>query len=380
MYKTVPIDFVVASDLPDVRKYRGLSDSAFDIDCPFCGGRRKLHVHRGKNVFRCNKCGESGNALTLHSLLTKETSRERALADLRKRFSGLEPDLQVAYMSPVEEEQARIADIDMRDYVNRSLLEKLTLSRRHHDDLIRRGFSEKQIKELGYKSIPSSAVKAKQIAVEVLEGGLLFQYGDYPGFYMDDDQMPMFAYRRTGGYLIPVKTLDGKISAFQIRNDPFPENTAQEYAERYHKYSWLSSGERKTGCSLTGCENIHFAGDWTHPHEAVCLTEGALKADVAAAISGNPFIGLTGVNNISQLEKNLNRLSGSGLKAVFICVDMDYRDKPTVAKALDNIRKIILRCGIKAVTVTWDPEYKGIDDYLLAWKEKTHERMHRLAC
>ena len=376
MCKTVPIDFVVASDLPDAAKYRGLTDSAFDIDCPFCGGHRKLHVHRVKNVFRCNKCGESGNALTLHSLLTKESCRERALADLQKRFNGLTPDLQIAYLSPVKEEPVRIADIQMRDYVNKALLEKLTLSRRHHDDLIRRGFTEGQIKELGYKSVPSSAAKAKRIAADVLEGGFLFKYGNYPGFYVNEDGSPMFAYRRTGGYLIPVKTLDGKISAFQIRNDPLPENTAQEYVDRYHKYSWLSSVEKKTGCPLTGCENIHFAGDWGASHEAVCLTEGALKADVAAVMSGNPFIGLTGVNNVSQLEKNLNKLSGSGLKVVFICVDMDYRDKPTVAKALTNIKAIILRCGLKPITVTWNPEYKGIDDYLYAWKRKIDVRKH----
>ena len=48
---------------------------------------------------------------------------------------------------------------------------------------------------------------------------------------------------------------------------------------------------------------------------------------------------------------------------------MDYRDKPQVAKALENIKRIIESCGLKYNMLVWPEEYKGIDDYLLSRKK-----------
>lgn len=373
----IPISFVVDSDLPNAKKFKGPNRHSFDMDCPFCDGDRKMNVNTTKNVFRCNRCGQSGNALTLHTLLTKENDRKKALKDLKRRYDGLESSLKVAYSVPEETEpETPIASIGFRDYVYSSLLKELTLSERHHADLIKRGFTEEQIVALGYKSAPETDKQAAEIAEKALEGGFLFKYGNYPGFYLGDDHKPMFVRRRTGGYFIPVKTLEGEISGFQERNDPLPENTPKKWRDRYHKYSWVSSGDKETGSSVSGCENIHFAGDWSINHKVVYLTEGALKADLASVLSGRPFIGLTGVNNLSQLKGNLDKLKKRGLEEIEICVDMDYRDKPAVAKALNNIREIILSCGLKYHTRTWSSEYKGIDDYLYAMKKEKEESKH----
>ena len=113
----------------------------------------------------------------------------------------------------------------------------------------------------------------------------------------------------------------------------------------YKKYSWYSSSEKDTGCGVSGCENIHFAGDWSTIPKACCITEGILKSDIAAYLSGKPFIGLVGVNNVGQLVKVLTYLAERGLESVYIYVDMDYRDKREVQKALDNIKKKINQSG-----------------------------------
>ena len=96
------------------------------------------------------------------------------------------------------------------------------------------------------------------------------------------------------------------------------------------------------------------------------LTEGALKADVASALSGKPFMGITGVNNISQLGSELSYLHGYGARKVNVSLDMDYREKTEVKKAMEKIIEIIKKEGYEYHVVTWDETYKGVDDYLLA--------------
>jgi hypothetical protein len=44
---------------------------------------------------------------------------------------------------------------------------------------------------------------------------------------------------------------------------------------------------------------------------------------------------------------------------------MDYREKKQVADALNNIEEIVSGTGLKYKVETWNPAYKGYDDYLL---------------
>jgi len=65
------------------------------------------------------------------------------------------------------------------------------------------------------------------------------------------------------------------------------------------------------------------------------------------------------------------------LKKVVIAVDMDYRDKPQVANALENIKEIISGVGLDYETFNWDPKYKGIDDYFLAVLQRRQEKQSK---
>ena len=66
------IDAVMELDRPDIRRYQKTGTSA-DYDCPFCGGKRKLHLDFTKNAFRCNVCHEENHAqgglIQLHCML-----------------------------------------------------------------------------------------------------------------------------------------------------------------------------------------------------------------------------------------------------------------------------------------------------------------------
>ena len=63
--------------------------------------------------------------------------------------------------------------------------------------------------------------------------------------------------------------------------------------------------------------------------------------------------------------------------------DMDKQVNHRVKEALIKIKGILNECGIETKNCTWDPWYKGIDDYLLVknWKkeeQKSHEREGKL--
>ena len=88
------------------------------------------------------------------------------------------------------------------------------------------------------------------------------------------------------------------------------------------------------------------------------------------------MLGLVGVYNTEGLAEELYKLKtwGPGLQKVVIAVDMDYRDKPQVADALENIKEIISGVGLKYEMFNWNPKYKGIDDYFLAIYNRRQEK------
>lgn len=352
------IDFVVSSDLGSLPGFnpRKASGSSYDIDCPFCGGKRKMNINTAKNVAKCNKCGcgNGYNAITLHAALTGLSNKE-SYADLQNRWNGLDSEVKLSFESKVTESLGLVpCDIAIRDKVYRRLLERLSLSTKHEQDLVRRGLTHVQITEGMYKSVPCTGFHTLAYDAVYESGAIKMLSGHknwgIPGFTDIDNPSKIALRGRKSGYFVPVKTMDGYISGMQIRYDALPDNASQEEKDSYKKYSWYSSSEKETGCTVTGCENIHFAGDWSTIPEDINLTEGVLKADVAAALSEKPFLGLVGVNNMKQLEKVLSRLMMLGAKHVNLYIDMDYKEKKEVAAALLGIKKEINKVGDHSFT------------------------------
>lgn len=347
------IDFTIKVDLPNEKRHRAPGGS-YDINCPFCGGKRKFNVNPRKNVARCNKCsGDTGyNTVTLHEELAGFSSPKEAYKDLLRRWNGLSSDEQVEIRKKKEASEAVKeiipAPIEIRDTVYRRLLSKLDLSKKHREDLIKRGLTDEEIEKGMYKTVPICGLHS--LAAYSIQGIKFAKNQGVPGFVDVNNPKKVLLRARKNGYFVPVLTKEGKISGMQIRYDNLKDTASDKEREMYKKYSWYSSSERDTGCGVSGCENIHFAGDWSIVPKECCLTEGVLKADIAAYLSGQPYIGLVGVNNVGQLEKTLSSLSEQGLASVYIYVDMDYRSKHEVKKALDNIKKKINKSGKHSFT------------------------------
>ena len=240
--------------------------------------------------------------------------------------------------------------------------EVLTLHPEHRERLRGRGLSDGWIDAQRYRSAPRSLAE-REAAAEYLAPLLNEFGGGIPGFYFDRGRWRM-AYCAPG-FLVPARDECGRIRALALRADE-PRDGA--------KYVWLSTnpeakndhGRRKYPRGASSGAPAHFANRhllWTA--EELTVTEGTLKADVVAALSGLPVVGIAGVNNARGLAKRL-RANLPLLRRVNVAFDKDVFDKPHVAEALE---RLITQFEAERFTVrvrTWPGEAKGLDDYLLS--------------
>lgn len=340
-------------------------------NCPLCGDTRgKMNLNLEKNQFRCNYCGEGGGAIELyarvHGISNSAAYREiceilygNANPKEYKVLSRKKPKLDL----PTNSELASVYD---RNQTYEMMLSMLNLTDKHLDDLIKRGLSLEQIEKNGYRSTP--AYGFEQIAKILSEKGCVI--AGVPGFYEKTPDVWSINFKSScSGILIPYRTISGLIQAFQIRLDnPFTDEKG-----RKTKYIWLSSVDEEKGTSSKS--PAHFVGN-PCDEQAVFVTEGALKADIASALSGRTFIAVAGTGCITSLKEPFEILKRNGITKVYEALDMDKTVNVNVSKAAKKLTGMINEFGFKTKTTKWSwdknkpDENKGIDDMLLAKEKK----------
>jgi hypothetical protein len=248
--------------------------------------------------------------------------------------------------------QADIKPLSERHAVYYDMLQMLELSAEHWQQLIGRGLNDDIIAHNMYKTMPIPY--SKQYSALMYQLSKTHDLSGVPGFYLRNGQWHMITKK---GLLIPVCDQYGYIQGLQIRlND-----------ESKRKYRWFSSNHYDHGTRIQPW--IHVA-KWTGS-STVYVTEGALKAEVAAFFMGDVcIVGLAGVHCINGFSELLKEL---GMQEVIEAFDMDKLTNPYVADALQSLKKIVIRQGIKYRSATWHPSYKGIDDFQFALWRRSNE-------
>lgn len=312
-----------------------------EAKCPFCDDSSfHLSLNTIKNVFRCNRCKETGGMLQLYAKIFNVTTKEAYQALQEKLPSAFQ------YSTPKNNTHVTVhptKSVEERHAVYKRLLELLSLSDLHLRNFKKRGLPLDAIQKNGYRSIPLLP-EVRQSIIRKLKFD--FSLSGIPGFYTTNEGIwDMYC---KSGILIPVKNAESKIQGLQLRLD----DTSNR------KYRWLSSNYFQNGSKAEPW--IHVTGNIEST--SAYITEGPLKADVASYLSsGRLFIAIPGINCIEKLSEVLKSM---GIIRVAEALDMDKLVKPEVSKAVDNIRDIIQACGIEYVPFQWDSRYKGIDDYL----------------
>lgn len=126
-------------------------------------------------------------------------------------------------------------------------------------------------------------------------------------------------------------------------------------------YRWLSSRNLPNGTRSYSW--VHVTGDRTR--KRAFLTEGPLKGDVASFLAKDAlFICIGGVNALHGLTDTIREL---GVHEVVEAMDMGQMTNSNVRNAILAMRKEVQKIpGIRYAKYTWNPAYKGVDDYLLS--------------
>ena len=373
------------------------------VDCPFCNDRRgKMNVNYERNVWRCNYCDRHGGMLALYAECrnTTNSAAYREICDAiqagdiswESSGTGREPTIPLVSTVPLvpmvptapmgecaagtnpaapwgakealprEIPQPQPADPQEVHKTYFSLLEMLVLRPVHREHLRsgKRGLSDGQIERFGFKSTPPFYL-CRTLAEKLLAKGCTLE--GVPGFYQDEYGCWTARFNSVNsGILIPCNGIDGMIRGFQILLDTPLRNEDDPPGKKGAKYIWLSSSGKKSG--TTSGSPVHFVGD--PAARTVYVTEGILKADIAHCLMNRSFAAVAGVNNVHHLGELFARLKRNGTELIVEAYDMDKFQNAMVMKGVSKVYLLARQNGLECRSLTWDPGYKGIDDWQLA--------------
>lgn len=334
-------------------------------DCPLCSDRRgKLCINLTKNVWCSNCCGEHGGMLALYAKVYRigNSTACREICDALLT-GGFSPEYKSEQWNrgKVATPQSELAPVPVIHQTFSALLSILTLTPGHRRHLqVKRGLTDEQIDSFGFKSTPPPYL-CRSLTARLIKQGCTVQ--GVPGFYLDDSGVwTVKFYQRTAGILIPYRGVDGMIRGLQIRLDRPIRHDDDPPDKKGAKYLWLASTNKPQGVSSGS--PIHFVGDPCS--RVVYVTEGALKADVAHALMGRTFAATGGAGCISQLDDLFRFLSNNGTEEIIEAEDMDKYSNQGVQKGASALYQLAKSHGMKCRRLTWNPNYKGIDDWQLA--------------
>ena len=326
---------------------RTLRRTEGEASCPFCGdrgvGKHHLSLNTDTDQYRCNLCGAHGNSVSLYARLKGMSNKEAYLELVEETKVYPMPQT-----PPPQTQERQPAALQQRHAAYSDMLDHLTLLDRHGENLLERGLSEERIRENGYKSMPETERGRRLIADLLRSCG--HELSGLPGFRTYYGEWTLSG---PNGFLIPVRNKDGLIQGLKIRLDDADAPN--------RKYRWLSS---------RGLPNGTRSYSWVHvtggrSRKRAFLTEGPLKGDVASFLANDElFLCIGGVNALHGLTDTIREL---GVREVVEAMDMDQMTNPNVRKAVLTMRKEVQKIpGIRYSKYTWNPAYKGVDDYLLS--------------
>jgi Domain of unknown function (DUF3854) len=250
------------------------------------------------------------------------------------------------------------ADAATCDTVYRTCLEIFPLSSAHRDDLLRRELSADSLGNFG--SMPPHFQRRQALAQ------LEKRYGrptllTVPGFIEEGGELRLNA---ATGLLLAVVGNDGLIAALNVRNAP-PGGKKS--------YIWVSSARKDSPSSGSPCHVVKPEGA---PSHKVLVTEGVIKAEIAARRMGLMTIGMVGHTPHTAALELLAELASHGVESVIIAFDEDANPdtRVLVEKSRRRFAAAALALFLTVRYARWDhANGKGIDDLLVSGHQPTIE-------
>jgi len=257
------------------------------------------------------------------------------------------------FAAPGEDTRPPGADPDTKHAVYTALLTLCPLSPAHRGQLLGPGRQLPEAALGNYGTLPEGKAQAPILAALVGQCGrdaLL----ETPGF-VEDQNRPGGLRLNGAGLLIPVRDVAGRIQGMQLRLDRSEK-----------RYIWLSSPDVASSGTPA-----HVARPAVVTDQRIYLTEGPLKADIAAGRLGAVVVGITGVTTWRNALPALDALQAQGHDVVVVALDADDPDSKARTVAMveairQEIAAALVTMGYAVRFARWDHSLgKGLDDLLL---------------
>ncbi len=382
-----PFGIMDVVELLQIRVRRRSPDGVY-VDCPLCADRKgRMHIHIGENIWHCHHCKESGGMLALYSRMynisTSDAYREicdaLVLDDGPRETYGKKArdSARGLWTSHLSDAQPH-ADRASRQEIHQTysvLLDCLSLRPAHRAHLTseKRGLSDEEIDRFRFKSTPPPFL-CHTLTRKLIQKGCTVE--GVPGFYQDKNGNWTVAFSSfAAGILLPVVGFDGLIQGMQILLDKPIRDKDDPPDSKGAKYLWFSSTGKKNG---TGSGSpVLLVGNPSA--RTVYVTEGILKAYIAHAVMNRTFIASAGSNSQGQLDPTFQFLTRSGTELIIEAQDMDKYSNTAVAKSASNIHVLARKYGLEFRRLTWNANYKGIDDWQLAMRRREKRKKEEQA-
>jgi hypothetical protein len=220
-----------------------------------------------------------------------------------------------------------------RDIAARAILAQLSLNEIDRKDLVRRGFTVQQIREIGFKSVE----KFQRLKEPV--------NNRFPGVNIQGNRLSNGS---IAGILIPLYTITGEIVAFQVRNR---EQSKSRY--RWLSSVWEKGRDNGSAPSLPNGENpLTFS----YPQllgvapvlNSIGLAEGTgAKPNLAATRVGQQVIGAAGGQWLSSPELLKDGLERWRADVIDLYLDGEDPQKPQVIRRWVTLYYQLLEWGYK---------------------------------
>jgi hypothetical protein len=241
-----------------------------------------------------------------------------------------------------------------RDIAARAILAQLSLNEIDRKDLIRRGFTAQQIREIGFKSVEKFQRFKEPVNPR------------FPGVNIQGNRLNN---GYIGGILIPIYTITGEIVAFQIRN--------REQSKS--RYRWLSSTWEKSreNGPVPNLPNGEIPLTFSYPQllgvipviRSIGLAEGTgAKPNLAAIEMGQQVIGAAGGQFLSAPEQLKDALERWRANYIDLYLDGEDIHKPQVIRRWLNLYHQLLEWGYKPRLMWSGQDIDELEDLSLTRK------------
>lgn len=340
--------------------------------CPFCGGDGyKFAWNPEKGRYSCFRasCDAAGNARDLYRELSGKTFiNDKAVdCEILSRLNGNTEEysnfkINLDNQKKNQPKQCHKREDEYCSEVFKEILSILTLRKNHLQNLLDRGFSERFIEKMGFKSNPTDRVG---LCRKLMTKG--YELEGVPGFFINKDGDWEYNCPERSMLCPAIDAKRGLILGFQARLD--------NPGDKYPKYLWISSVGKERGTS-SGAPATYLKGKSC----VTIITEGILKATVIYHLLKGKYtvIGVAGIKHIKSLEPYIDR--GDYYVEAF---DMDKfctedADEKEIIKAkgimadTNKLYQYLSSHNKRYTSIKWEltennhwrGNYKGLDDKL----------------